>query len=151
MLEFEIAAIYYFVAAIIEAHTYFEEVPKDMITPCVFYPTPNPEGIGHSMNAYATEFAMYVKFMDKSTMRAYQLGEKVLQSIMAGRRKIPLVDENGELTGKCFRVNMPKLKKVETGVYQMEISWIRYTRFDEGTLVKAQDIFMNGLPIGKEE
>ena len=40
MLEFEIAAIYYFVAGIITAQPYFEEVPLDMLTPCVFYPTP---------------------------------------------------------------------------------------------------------------
>lgn len=151
MLEFEIAAIYYFVASLINAQPYFEEVPQDMITPCVFYPTPNPEAYGHSLSAYATEFAMYIKFMDKSTMRAYEMGEKVLQAIMGGRRMIPLVDENGELTGKHYRVNMPKLKKIESGVYQMEVSWTRYTKFEVGAVTKAQDIFMNGTPIGKED
>ena len=42
MLEYEIAAIYYFVAGIITAQAYFEEVPLDMVIPCVFYPTPTP-------------------------------------------------------------------------------------------------------------
>ena len=36
MLEYEIAAIYYFVAGIITAQPYFEEVPLDMLIPCVF-------------------------------------------------------------------------------------------------------------------
>lgn len=151
MLEFEIAAMYYYVASIIKAHAYFEEVPQDMITPCVFYPTPNPEAYGHSVSAYETEFVMYIKFMDKSTMEAYAMGEKVFQAIMGGRRKIPLVDENGELTGEKFRVNMPKLKKIENGVYQMEISWTRYTKYNIKVVPKAQNIFMNGSPIGKEE
>lgn len=151
MLEFEIAAIYYFVASIITAHAYFEEVPEDLETPCVFYPTPDPEAFGFSLNAYNTEFAMYVKFMDHSTLEAYEMGEKVLQAILKGRRKIPLVDENGKKTGKCFRVNTPKLKKVESGVYQMEISWERYTRYTVKEVPLAREIYMNGSPTGKEE
>lgn len=151
MLEFEVAAIYYFVARIITAHPYFEEIPWDMLLPCVFYPTPNPDARGFSVNAYATEFTMYVKFMDHSTLAAYEMGEKVLQAIMKNRRKVPLVDENGELTGKNLRVNMPKLKKIENGVYQMEVSWERHTRYDTKEVALAKDIFMNGLPIGKED
>lgn len=151
MLEFEIAAIYYFVAGIISAQPYFEEVPLDMLTPCVFYPTPSPTAMGFSANAYKTEFAMYVKFMDHDTMAAYGMGERVLQAIMGNRRKVPLVDADGKQTGKHFRVNMPKLKRIENGVYQMELSWDRHTRYDAGEVALARDIFMNGLSIGKEE
>lgn len=151
MLEYEIAAIYYFVAGIITAQPYFESVPQDMLIPCVFYPTPTPVASGFSVNAYMTEFAMYIKFMAHSTMEAYEMGEKVLQAIMEKRRKVPLVDETGKQTGKNFRVNMPKLKKIENGVYQMELSWNRHTRYDEKEVTLARDIFMNGLPLGKED
>lgn len=151
MLEYEIAAIYYFVDSIIAVQPYFEEVSEDMILPCVFYPTPSPTAMGFSVNAYATEFVMYVKFMDHSTMAAYEMGEKVLQAIMRNRRKVSLVDENGKLTGKRFRLNMPKLKKIENGVYQMELSWLRHTRYEAKETALARDIFINGLPIGKED
>ena len=151
MLEYEIAAIYYFVADLIKAHPYFEEVPSDMLIPCVFYPTPTLAAYGFSVNTFMTEFAMYIKFMDHSTMAAYEMGEKVLQAIMGNRRKVPLVDETGRPTGKNFRVNMPKLKKIENGVYQMELSWNRHTRYDAKEVTLAKDIFMNGLPIGKED
>lgn len=151
MLEYEIAAIYYFVASIITAQPYFEEVPLDMLLPCVFYPTPTTAASEFSVNAYMTEFSMYIKFMDHSTMAAYEMGESVLQAIMRNRRKVPLVDENGKQTGKNFRVNMPKLKKIENGVYQMELSWKRHTRYDAKAVTFARDIFMNGLPIGKED
>ena len=148
MLEYEIAAIYYFVAGIITAQPYFEEVPLDMLIPCVFYPTPSPAASGFSVNAYMTEFVMYIKFIDHSTMAAYEMG---LQAIMGKRRKVPLVDGSGKQTGRSFRVNMPKLKKVENGVYQMELSWNRHTRYNAKEVTLARDIFMNGLPIGKED
>lgn len=151
MLEYEIAAIYYFVAGIISAQAYFEEVPLDMLMPCVFYPTPTPAASGFSTNAYMTEFAMYIKFMDRSTMEAYEMGERVLQAIMGNRRKVPLVDKAGKQTGGSFRVNMPKLKKIEEGIYQMELSWNRHTRYDAKEVTLARDIFMNGLPVGKED
>ena len=151
MLEYEIAAIYYFVAGIITAQAYFGEVPLDMVIPCVFYPTPTPAASGFSVNAYMTEFAMYIKFIDHSTMAAYEMGEKVLQAIMGKRRKVPLVDETGKQTGKSFRVNMPKLKKVENGVYQMALSWNRHTRYDAKAVTRARDIFRNGLPGGKAD
>ena len=41
MLEFEIAALYYFVAGILNLPAYFDEVPEDMEIPCVFYPSPH--------------------------------------------------------------------------------------------------------------
>ena len=151
MLEYEVAAIYYFVASIITAQPYFEEVPLDMLLPCVFYPTPAPAASRFSVNAFMTEFAMYIKFMDHSTMAAYEMGEKVLQAIMGNRRKVPLVDETGKQTGRNFRVNMPKLKKIENGVYQLELSWNRHTRYNAKEVTLARDIFMNGLPIGKED
>ncbi len=151
MLEYEVAAIYYFIADIISAQPYFEEVPLDMLMPCVFYPAPTPAASGFSTNAYATEFAMYIKFMDRSTMAAYEMGEKVLQAIMGNRRKVPLVDGAGKETGRNFRVNMPKLKKIEEGVFQMELSWDRHTRYDAKEVTLARDIFMNGLPVGKED
>lgn len=151
MLEYEIAAIYYFVAGITTAQAYFEEVPMDMLVPCVFYPTPAQAASGFSVNAYRTEFAMYIKFIGHSTMAAYEMGQRVLQAVMENRRKVPLVDETGKRTGENFRVNMPKLKKVESGVYQMELSWNRHTRYGKKEIALARDIFMNGLPIGKED
>lgn len=150
MLEFEIAAMYYFVAGVIDATPYFEEVQEELLTPCVFYPTPNPSALAFSTGAFATQFVMYVKFMDVSTMEAYIMAEAVLKAIMENRNKIPLMDENGNQTGKHYKVNMPRVKKIENGVYQMDISWNRYTRYDARVVTRAQEIFINGLPIRKE-
>lgn len=151
MLEFEIAAIYYFIADVIKATTYFDEVPEGLLTPCVFYPTPEPAAQPFSTGAFMTQFVMYVKFMDVSTIQAYAMAGVVLQAIMEKRNKIPLVDKSGAMTEKHFKVEMPRVKKVDAGVYQMEIAWNRYTRYEPKDVQKAQEIFMNDRPIGKED
>lgn len=147
MLEFEIAAIYYFIASVVTATPYFEEVPEDFLTPCIFYPTPEPDASLYSTGAFATRFVMYIKFMDHDTLSAYNMAAAVLKAVMEKRNKIPLIDEMGKLTGKHFRVNAPKVKKIEQGVYQMELSWSRYTRYEAVDIHRAQNIFINGAPI----
>lgn len=147
MLEFEIAAIYYFIASVITAHPYFEEVPEDMLTPCVFYPTPDTEGSSFSTSTYGTDFVIYVKFMDAKTSDACMMASTVLQEIMRCKKKVPLVDENGEYTGKNFKVKNAIAKKIDNGVYQMEISWTRYTRYNSNAVTLAKEFFFNGNPV----
>lgn len=146
-LEFEIAAIYYFIAETIKATPYFEEVPEDMLTPCVFYPPPQQIGSNFSTSAYMTDFSMYVKFMDHTNLAAYEMASAVMQRILQCRRKIPIVDDEGKATGRNITVDNPVVRKVDNGVYQMEISWKRYTMYDRESVTLAQQIFMNMVPI----
>lgn len=147
MLEYEIAAIYYFIASTIKATPYFEKVPKNFMVPCVFYPTPEQSGGVFSVSKYKTDFVMYIKFMAKDTMEAYSMASKVMQELMKNKRKVPLVDETGNKTGKRFQINNPVVRKVDNGVYQMEVSWKRYTSYTADVMTKAQEFFFNGTPV----
>lgn len=143
MLEFEIASIYYLVANTVQVTPYFQEVPESMLTPCVFYPVPDQTGGGFSLSAYKTDFTIYIKFFDNSTMSAYDLASKVLQRLMMQRGKVPIVDVDGNITEKRFRIGNPTLKKLDIGVVQLELSWKRYTAYEADAATKAQEIFIN--------
>lgn len=147
MLEYEITAIYYFIAERITATAYFEEVPENLMIPCVFYPTPEQNGGVFSASKYKTDFVMYIKFMAESTFKAYEMANAVQQSLMKKRRKVPLVNETGTKTGKNFQINNPVVRKVDNGVYQMEVSWKRYTPYETKQITKAKEFFMNGIPL----
>lgn len=147
MLEYEIAAMYYFISGIVTAKPYFEEIPKNMIVPCVFYPTPEQSGGVFSVSKYKTDFVLYIKFIAESTMKAYELANCVMQSVMKNNRKIPLVDENGKATGKRFQINPPVVRKVDNGVYQMEVSWKRYSSYNGNEVTLAKEFFFNGNPV----
>lgn len=151
MLEYEIAAMYYFIASTVKATPYFEEVPENLLTPCVFYPTPQAAGGSFSLSTYSTDFTLYIKFMDGTTAGAYQMAEAVLQEIMKRKLKIPIISESGELTGQHFRVGKPTGKCIENGVYQLEITWKRYSAYRIQAVPRAQEIFFNGQPIEKGE
>jgi len=143
MLEFEIASIYYLVADAVKVKPYFQEVPENMQTPCVFYPVPEQSGGNFSTSAYKTDFVMYVKFFDHSTGSAYELASEVLQRLMLQRGKVPIVDADGKETESRFRIGNPTLRKIDLGVVQLELSWKRYTAYDVEAATKAQEIFIN--------
>lgn len=149
MLEQEIAAIDYLICSVVPVKSYFGAMPEDVQFPCVFYPFPEFTGEGFSLSTYVADFALYVKFMDRDTAAAYQMAAKVLQKIMAGQNKIPLVDEQGKVTGKCFRIGYLDLKQIEEGVYQLKLSWKRYTPYQKQVAEQAKEIFFNGKPISR--
>lgn len=149
MLEFEIAALYYFIMSLIEANPYFDEVPEDVLTPCVFFPSPEADGDTFSTSAYGTDFVLYIKFMDSDTSRASIMASQVLQGILGNKKKIPLRDEKGKLTGKNFKVKKASARKIDVGVYQMEITWTRYSRYNAKAVTLAKEFFMNGEPMNE--
>lgn len=147
MLEYEIAAMYGFIDGTINATAYFKEIPENFVVPCVFYPTPEQSGAAFSTSKHATDFTMYVKFMAKDTMEAYSLASAVMKNLVENRLKVLLVDENGKPTGKRFQIKEPVIRKVDSGVYQMQVSWRRYSLYNKDAVTMAQSFFMNGKTV----
>jgi 5-hydroxyisourate hydrolase-like protein (transthyretin family) len=150
VLEYEVAALYYYVADILGIKSYFDRVPENMIIPCVFYPAPTLDPDSFSTSAFSTVFTMYVKVMDISNLSAAGKASKVIQAICKNRYKVPLVDENGKKTGKNFRIESLKSEKVDEGVYQLTFTWKRYTKYTENAAQLAREFFFNGIPIGTD-
>lgn len=130
MLEQEVASIHHFIAKKFDIEPYFESVPKDMIMPCIFYPTPEVVSDSHSLSAYVSEFVMYASVFAVNTLNAYELASGIEDSILANRCKVELYNLDGKPMGKRFRLNFPKIKKIEEGVYQIEFSWKRYVNYN---------------------
>ena len=151
MLEFEIAALYYFIAGILNLPAYFDEVPENMEIPCVFYPSPHQKSGDFSTNTYATTFTLYAKVMDIDNVSAGGKCSQIMHAISGNRYKVPLVDEKGKRTGKNFRIESMEVTKADEGVWQMELSWKRYSRYDGDAAAMARRFFINGLKMGKEE
>ena len=147
MLEFEVAALYYFIDNMLKINAYFNEVPENLLLPCIYYPEPDQDGDYYSLNTYRTEFTMYVNIMAKSDAEAYEIASKIVQEVLYNKMKIPMVDDNGSVKDKSLRLNLPKLKRIDNGVYQIDISWYRYTLYKREEVVKAQEFFMNKLKI----
>ncbi len=151
VLEYEVAAIYYFIQEIIGIKYYFDEVPKDFLVPCVFYPTPTFETDSFSTSSFSTTFTMYAKVIDISNVSAAWKASEIIQAVCKNRNKIPLVNESGKKTGKNFRIDNLISKKIDEGVVQIAFTWKRYTKYTKNTAILAREFFFNGSPVGINE
>ena len=84
-------------------------------------------------------------------MESYNLASQIVKSIQSRRKRIPLYDENGKLTGKNFRIIKLNARNIDAGVTQIQISWKTHTAYDEETYTKVSRFFYDGLPASPKE
>ena len=90
-------------------------------------------------------------FYGRTSMESYNLASKIVKSIQSRRKRIPLYDENGKLTGRNFRIIKLNARNIDVGVTQIQISWKTHTAYDEETYTKASRFFYDGLPASQRE
>ncbi len=150
MLEQEIAALVHFLEPLKLKH-YFGELPKGFATPSVYFPPPEIDGDQFSVSTYENLFTVYIKVFDRTSMDSFNLASQIVKSIQSRRKRIPLYDEKGKLTGKNFLIVKLNARNIDTGVTQIHISWNTHTAYDEETYTKAARFLYEGLPVSQKE
>lgn len=143
MIAFEIASLYHFIYDLIKLESYFDIIPQDMIIPSIFYPTPTVLTSSFSTSAFENSFKIYANIFDISSINAYEKTVEIATAIGKNRNKIPIIDDDGNATNKNVRFDSINYKKVDEGVYQLEISWKRYTNYTQEDAALAQEIYFH--------
>jgi len=104
---------------------YYDEVPRDFFVPAAYFPQPEITSRGDTLLTYALEYIWFIKFFHKSTPDAYALGLSVLAALQENKNVVPLINSDGEYTGRGFRLKDPSLKRIDgaTGAAQLTLSW----------------------------
>lgn len=150
MLEQEIAALVHFMEPL-GVKPYFGELSDGFATPSVYFPPPELDGNQFSVSTYENLFTVFIKVFERTSMESYDLASKIVKSIQSRRKRIPLYDEDGKLTGKNFRIIKLNARNIDAGVTQIQISWKTHTAYDEETYTKASRFFYDGLPVLPKE
>ena len=134
MLNQEMASvIHYILGKIGEIKPYYNEIPEGFRLPAVYFPPPGISSRGDTLSSYALGYTWLIRFYHEDTPSAYNLGLPALEAIQGTRGLIPLIDETGADTGRCFRVNNPALHRTDgkIGLAQLELSWDSPRLYDE--------------------
>ena len=110
---------------------YYNEVPEGFVVPSVYFPPVEVSSAGDTFASFALEYVWFIKFFHVNTPLAQELALSVLSSIRSNRNLISLInDDSGDADGGGFRVRDPMVKKVDLGVFQMEVSWRSLRPYD---------------------
>ncbi|MDD3029765.1 MAG: hypothetical protein PHS57_05755 [Alphaproteobacteria bacterium] len=102
---------------------YYWNVPQDFVIPSVYFPVPEITTYGDTFTSYRFEYMWYIKCFAKTANDAHAMGLAVVSAIKEHRNIVPLIDEDGALTGKGFRLLDPSARAIEDGVCQITIRW----------------------------
>lgn len=140
-LEQEIASIIkYLLDATGNPSPYYYSVPQSFVVPAAYFPTPEIDTDGDTLNTYGMDYVMYVKFFAKSTREAYNYGVTALTKTRGRRNLIPLINEMGNDTGKGMRIYDPDLKMLDDGAAQLTIAWRSRRPYDRREYAEVRSV-----------
>lgn len=117
---------------------YYWKVPKSFAVPSVYFPTPEIDTGGDTLSTYSMNYVWGIIFFHKTSESAYQRALRVLTAIRVRRNMIAVIDIDGNETKEILRVNDPKLKPLDNGAVQLEITWTSRRPYDAEESEKAQ-------------
>lgn len=124
MLEQEIASVMRFVLDSAGGPTpYYDEIPEGFLVPAVYFPPPEISSRSDTLSAYALEYTLYIKFIHNTTPEALALGNAAYFTLLRARNLIPLIDCDGNQTGRGLRTKYASLRKIDTGTFQFDLTW----------------------------
>ena len=119
-----------------------QHLPEQFRIPAVYFPRPEIGSSGDTLNTYALDFSLFVKFFHRTKEDAYELGYTALNALLERRNRIPLIDESGKPTGKYIRIRDPTLRAVDESAVQLQIDWTARKPFADApeTMMQTYEI-----------
>ena len=127
-LEQSLAAVVRFIQDNSEEGTqlYFDEIPENFYVPSVYFQIPYSSGRKATLSSYCTTMTMNIWFMAHFDWDAQVVAASMRDEIMLNDCQVPIVDEDGKVTGKALRVTPPTTRKVDEGIVQLSLSFDVY-------------------------
>lgn len=138
-LELELSSIFEFVIkAADNPQPYYENIPESYYVPAAYFPVPELVTYGDTFTTYAAEYSWYINFFHSSSQDAYILASKALTAIAEAHNLIPLIDADGNKTGRGIRIKDPKIKPVDDCSVQLLIRFISHRPYNDPEGIKMQ-------------
>ena len=132
MLDREIAsAMRFLIDAAGGPHVYYYFVPEKFRVPSIYFPQPSVATQGDTLLTYALEFNWYVTIFDKDAQSAHARAFGALNALQRGKCVIPLIDGQGALTGRGFRIKDPSMRSIDEGAERLNLKWSSPRPYDD--------------------
>lgn len=123
-LEQEVASIAAFVIQNADnPNPYYYSIPEQFSFPAVYFPRPEILTRGETFRTYAAEYAWYINVLCKTTEEAHDRALAVLTAIKRARNRLPLLEQDGSISGETLRLADPSIKAIDEGVVQLTVEW----------------------------
>ncbi len=128
-----------------EVTPYYYRVPENFIVPAVYFPVPFVDTRSGTYSSYIKNYNFNILFFDSSSNLAYCKATKVLELLNSNRNKVPIVDKDGQNTGKTVRINEMSITNGDNEVVLLKLNFDMHLPYKEDTETKVQEFFINAF------
>lgn len=123
MIEQMVASVISKICKISNINTwYFEEIPENFKYPSLYFPievvTKND-----TLDTYIVCYMIFMKIFDLSTSKANETAFKIIHELNKYKNKISILNVDGTETGHFIRIYDEKMKKLDKGIIQIQLTW----------------------------
>lgn len=124
---------------------YFDELPEQLQCPSVYFPVPRADSSRATLGGtYKNRISFEAWFIGASDYEAYATAGAVRNEILFNKCRIPVLDMDGEETGKTFAITEPVIRKQEERIMRMTFTIDEYFGREEIKTV-AKSFRISGL------
>lgn len=98
---------------------YFDEIPENFYVPSVYFPVPQTSGRKATLSSYCVTVTVNCWMMARTDWEANARALNIRDSLMLDGCAVPIVKEDGNRTGKCFRTGEPEVRRIDEGIVQV--------------------------------
>ena len=102
---------------------HYFRIPEGFKLPAVYFPEPQLDTDGFTLDEYALDFTWPVKFFADTDRAAHAMGFQALTELKRKNNLILLIDEDGNTLERGFRTREPVLRLIDDGVAQLMLRW----------------------------
>lgn len=147
MLEYEIASIIKFTLdSAGNPAPYYNEVKENFIVPSLYFPSPEIDTDGDTLSTYRMRYRWNIKVFHKTTEDAYSTAFAVLSAFKRARNLVPIINEEGQATGRFLRILDPEIKKIDSGAYHIVIEWDSRRPYEDPVPILMQEYYIKEWP-----
>lgn len=124
---------------------YFDDVPKDFAVPSLYFPVPQTRSKKVTFQTYLTTIRVEAWFFAATDWEAYADAANVRDCLLLDDCRIDVMEKDGTLTGKIFRVTEPEIREIDTGIVKLSFEIRHYFSAGKESGEKANKYNFTGL------
>ena len=126
----EVGSIMAYFYQIFPYKVYQKEVPSNIVTPSLYFPTTNDFDSNDTLSTFKKTYTLSVKLFHKDSVKAKEEADRIADSVRRKRNIIPLLNADGSQTGDYIRISRIESRIGDSAVASIILTWDSHYYYD---------------------
>ncbi|WP_252503276.1 DUF6838 family protein [Sporosarcina sp. Marseille-Q4943] len=136
----EVGSIMGYFYGLFPVKVYTEKVPENFAVPSMYFPEPFSFDGNDTNSTFLKTYSLGVKLFHQTSQRAHAEAERIADAVRMKRSIIPLINQDGTLTGDYVRIRRIETRIIDDGVAVIQLTWDSRYHYEKDKYIPLCDI-----------